>query len=246
MGIRIFTSEAHTLVPASEAYWAVKTDAMHRFSTEDWQQKYSSEVLALLPRGDALLDIGCGACQITTYLASAFKRVYAVDFSESMLAAAQQRIDRFEIGNICLLIGTAQAFPREITEVDAILAHGVLQYFSINDLNKYLLECRRVLRNDGIICAAIIPDKTRKRLYYRTMVQSASIAGNLRKEISFLRRRAAAYAKNNVFWDGIGNWFSKGDIAAAATRTGFEVEFRNAWFYDYRFHALLRPKANHS
>src|SRR5271169_2763203 len=100
-----------TLVPTSQQYWATKTDALHRYSTEDWLQKYASELLAMLPLGGTLLDIGCGACEVTTYLASKFERVYAVDFSDSMLAAARQRLERREIKNIQLLNGTAQNFP---------------------------------------------------------------------------------------------------------------------------------------
>src|SRR5215813_7583836 len=196
MGNLIFSSETHTLVPASQAFWANKTDPIHRYSTEDWQEKYSSELLSLLPRGGVLLDIGCGACHITTYLASAFERVYAVDFSDSMLAAAKQRIERFKIRNIILLSGTAHALPSEIMGVDAILANGVVQYFSTDDLDKCLMECRRVLRDNGLICAAIVPDKARRGLYYRTIVvpaRSASIGEKLRQETSLLHRRAAAY-----------------------------------------------------
>ena len=164
MGTRLFSSHSHTLVSASRVYWSTKTDALHRHSTEHWQQIYSSELLAMLPHGGVLLDIGCGTCHITTYLAAAFEKVYAVDFSESMLTTARQRIESLKIRNIHLLFGSAHTFPSEITTVDAILAHGVVQYFSTDDLIRFLLECRRVLKSNGIVCAAIVPDKARKGL----------------------------------------------------------------------------------
>src|SRR5437868_1162393 len=97
------TLETKTLIPDSQKYWSDKTDAKHRYSTEKWLQIYSSELLALLPQGGTLLDVGCGACQITTYLAPAFERVYAIDFSDSMLETARQRIKNLQITNISLL-----------------------------------------------------------------------------------------------------------------------------------------------
>ena len=61
----------------------------------------------MLPCRGTLLDVGCGSCQVTTYLAPEFEQVYALDFSESMLAAARQRVESSGVTNIKLLPGTA-------------------------------------------------------------------------------------------------------------------------------------------
>ena len=100
----------------SKQHWAGKTDGGHRHPTEESFREYASELLKILPRRGTLLDIGCGSCQVTTYLAPAFDRVYAVDSSESMLAAAHQRVQSLGQPNITVLSGSAQRFPVELTD----------------------------------------------------------------------------------------------------------------------------------
>jgi cyclopropane-fatty-acyl-phospholipid synthase len=219
----------------SHKHWIGKTDGGHRYSTEEWFQKYASELLAMLPSRGTLLDVGCGACQLTTYLARHFEWVYAIDSSASMLAAARERIAKFGFNNMHVLHASAQNFPLEIQRVDNILSHGVIQYFSQKDFSDHLRECKRILRPSGLICVANVPDLATKSLYYREIL-------GLRSWVALARRRLAALVRSDPFWDGIGNWFSREDINSAANRLGFEVEFRNSQFYEYRFHALLTPK----
>lgn len=235
---------ASKLTSFSQKYWIGKTDGGHRYSTEEWFRKYASELLAMLPSRGILLDVGCGACQLTTYLAPEFAHVYAIDFSETMLATARQRIESQGVVNMQLFLGTAQSFPAAIDSVNVILSYQLLQYLTLADFSQHLNECRRVLRNDGVVCAAMIPDSALKTLYYRRRLIPAdtTVSGRLSRAIKILRRRLIAYFQKDLLWDAVGNWFSRTDIERVANETGFDVEFRNSWFYEYRFHALLRPK----
>ena len=110
-----------TLSSFSHKYWSGKTDALHRHSKEEWFQKYASELVAMLPSQGTLLDVGCGSCQITTYLASHFEHIYAVDFSETMLMAASRRIESLGVTNITLSHGTAQEFPQAVNRTDDLI-----------------------------------------------------------------------------------------------------------------------------
>lgn len=232
----------------SRKYWIGKTDGGHRYSTEQWFQKYASELLAMLPSRGTLLDVGCGACQLTTHLAPEFEQVYAVDFSETMLATARQRIESRGLTNVRLLSGTAQKFPEAISSVNVVLSYQLLQYLTLGDFSQHLHECRRVLNKDGMVCAAMIPNSALKTLYYqgRLIPTQFHFAGQLRRRIQLTRRRIIAYFQSDVLWDGIGNWFTQVDIERIANKSGFDVEFRNSWFYEYRFHALLTPKQHSS
>jgi ubiquinone/menaquinone biosynthesis C-methylase UbiE len=234
------------LVAASHQFWTGKIDGRHRYSTEEWRKKYATELLALLPHGGTLLDIGCGACELTTYIAPEFKKVYAIDFSQTMLAAARERVRSYKINNIELLQGMAQAFPQPVNRVNVILANGVIQYLSSSEIALCLRECRRVLTGGGVVCISMIPDVALKWTYYRTIMisgQPQTPIATLRRELRILRRRLTAFVKKDLLWDGIGNWFSREDIAEAAERSGFDCELRYSLYYDYRFHALLSPKA---
>lgn len=198
----------------------------------------------MLPSGGTLLDVGCGACQLTTYLAPEFDQVYGVDFSETMLLTARQRIERRGLTNVWVLSGTAQKFPEVINNANVILSYQLVQYLTLADFSQHLHECRRVLSKGGMVCAAMIPNLALKDLYYhgKLMPNEAQFAGQMRRWIYLTRRRVVALFQRDLLWDGIGNWFSQADIQRAANEGGFDVEFRNSWFYEYRFHALLTPK----
>jgi len=198
----------------------------------------------MLPSRGTLLDVGCGACQLTTYLAPEFEQVFAIDFSETMLATARRRIENRGLTNMQLLSGTAQEFPRAINSANVILSYGLLQYLTLADFGQHLHECRRLLGNGGMVCAANIPNSALKNLYYheRLIPNQLQFAGQLRRRIELTRRRIVAYFQRDLLWDAIGNWFSQGDIERMAKEAGFDVEFRNSRFYEYRFHALLTPK----
>jgi cyclopropane-fatty-acyl-phospholipid synthase len=225
----------------SYKYWTGKTDAGHRRSSEEWYKKYAAEILALFSSRGTLLDVGCGACQLTSYLAPEFEQVYAVDFSETMLATARQRIESRGLTNVQLFSGTAQKIPEVITSANVILSYQVIQYLTLAEFSQHLCECRRVLKKGGMVCAAAIPNLALKDYYYhlKLIPNRDQFAGRMRRWIELTRRRVVALFRSDLLWDGIGNWFSQADIERVANENGFDVEFRNSWFYEYRFHALL-------
>lgn len=229
----------------SQVHWIGKTDGGHRHSTEKWLEKYAAELFAMVSCRGTLVDVGCGACELTTYLAREFNQVYAIDFSETMLATARKRLDGCGVANVTLLSGTAQRFPEIIKNANVILSYGLLQYLTLAEFSQHLEECRRVLSKGGMICEAMIPNSALKDFYHRRILvhNDGRYAGRLRTWVELHRRRVIAYFKGDLLWDAIGNWFSQADIARAASEAGFDVEFRNSWFYEYRFHALLTPKA---
>ncbi len=134
----------------TKAHWGQKTHGGHRYADEHWLKKYADEILFLLPHGGTLLDVGCGACELTVYLASAFDFVYAIDFSESMLAAARERLHKRSVTNIKLTYGQAEKFPSEIDNVNCVLSYGMVQYLDNQGFVKHLQECYRVLNKKAL------------------------------------------------------------------------------------------------
>jgi ubiquinone/menaquinone biosynthesis C-methylase UbiE len=215
---------------------------MHRHSGEEWFEKYASELLAIFPCRGTLLDVGCGSCQVTSYLAPYFQKVYALDFSETMLTAARHRVESLGLTNLQLCSGTAQEFPTAIEQVDVILSYGVVQYLTLEEFARHLFQCRRVLADAGTVCVALIPNLAfRSFYYYNRLVPHRT---RIRAWTQLMQRRARAYFAKDLLWDGVGNWFYQDDIRAGANQTGFDVEFRNSWFYEYRFHGILRLRSS--
>jgi SAM-dependent methyltransferase len=231
------------LAASSRRYWSDKSDGMHRGSDETAYAKYAKELLALLPTGGTLVDVGCGALQVTSYLAPHFARVVGFDRSETMLAAAAARVARFGLDNVELRAGDAAAFPPGLPSADVVLSYGVVQYLSVEELGAHLRECRRTLAAGGTACSAIVPDAALRSAYYygRLVPAGPRFSGRLRSYVELNRRRLKGRLAGNPLWDGMGNWFSVPQFEALARQAGFDAEFRHCWFYDYRFHALLRP-----
>jgi SAM-dependent methyltransferase len=236
------------LSESSRRYWSDKSDGMHRSSSEAAYAKYADELLAMLPRGGTLIDVGCGAFQVASYLAPHFTKVVGFDRSDAMLAAARQRVDRLGLSNVELATGDARAFPPALPKADVVLSYGVVQYLSLDELAAHLRECRAALRKGGIACSAIVPNAAQRNVYYYGKLVPAGprLPGRVKSFVELSRRRLQGRIAGNPLWDGMGNWFSIADYEAAAGKAGFDAEFRHCWYYDYRFHALLRPKGAES
>jgi ubiquinone/menaquinone biosynthesis C-methylase UbiE len=228
----------------TSSFYDGRTDAGHRYSSEAWFARYAEELLALIPHGGTLLDVGCGSCQITTYLAAAFDSVVGIDPSDSMLAAARERSRLQGADNISVLNGDAVCFPPEVERADVILTNGVIQYLDNASLRRHLSECARILNDGGTICWALVPDANLRRLWYVGAFENPRkllrriIRDFARTELRWWKARR----RGDILWDGIGLWFTRDELRATAEEMGFVVEFRNSWFYEYRFTALLtRP-----
>ena len=223
-----------------KTYWGNKTHGLHRVRSEDWLKKYAEEMLAIIPRRGTLFDVGCGSCEVTSYLAPHFEKVYGIDFSDSMLQAARQRIGSLGIVNIELLKGTMTNFPVVGRTPDVILSYAVVQYLGAAEFRGHLAACRSFLDKDGVVCVGLVPDPERKDAYFRRVFPDRS---NMRRRIDLIRRRITRYLQNDPVWDGIGNWYSHADIEEFAADAGFEAKLHNSRYADYRFHAVLQPRS---
>jgi ubiquinone/menaquinone biosynthesis C-methylase UbiE len=234
--------QAPGLRRASEAYWAGKVNAEHRHSDEYFFNLYAGELLALLPRGGTLVDVGCGSCQVTSHLAGAYDRVVAVDFSRSMLTAARQRLSERQISNVTLVEGDASRIPMNSGTADVILAYGVIQYLDGGALKEHLEECARILAPAGVVCWGLVPNARLRWLWYSGALSNPrpTTLRQLHRTMRMVVRQTRARWKGDLLWDGIGHWFTQEALQLGAQALGFSIEFRHSWFYEYRFHSLLR------
>lgn len=225
----------------SHKLWADRTDGGHRDATEEAFASYASELLEVLPTGGVLLDVGCGNCQVTSYLAPHYTKVCGVDFSESMLLAGRLRLDGLGIQNVELIHGELKDYPGP-ERVDAVLLYAVIQYLTVEDFKKNLEAAKRFLKDDGVICVGLVPDVARKDVYYYGFFLQSRFRKlkRLRSWMALTGYRLQGWLKRDPVWDGVGAWFSHADIRRAAAAVGFDAEFQDARFSDYRFHAFLR------
>ena len=231
------------IVDTSKLYWKSKVDAVHRHSDEEWFSRYAEEILAIMPRGGTLLDVGCGSCQVTTYLSKFYERIIGFDSSEAMLRAGRERVNQLDLQNIELSSGDAVAFPWQATLANVILAFGVIQYLDCVGLERHLLECKRHLKPGGAICWGLVPDRALQLLWDANALKgdNRSLPGLLVAIVQAWCRRNSPRTRT-ALWDGIGTWYSREVLINLCRKHDASVEFRRAWYYEYRYHALVRFK----
>ncbi len=102
-------------------------------------------LLALLPSGWTVADLGCGTGALAFELSRHVRRVIGVDNTPAMLDAAKQRTkDR---NNIDLRQGDLESLPMEDGECDAAMLVLVLTY--LTEPESALREMARVIRPGG-------------------------------------------------------------------------------------------------
>ena len=93
---------AGSLSAQSKAFWKNRSDSSWHGEGEEWFRRAAAELIAMMPQGGTLPDVGCGAGETLSHLAPRFRQVIGLDFSGSMLAAAEERLDACAIQNVSL------------------------------------------------------------------------------------------------------------------------------------------------
>jgi ubiquinone/menaquinone biosynthesis C-methylase UbiE len=116
---------------------------------------YRFDKLAYLPqvvdfngfRGRRLLEIGCGIGTDLVRFARGGARVAGVDLSDTALRLARQNLALHGFRDTVFALADGAALPVPDASVDAVYAHGVLQYAA--EPRKIVGEAARVLRPGG-------------------------------------------------------------------------------------------------
>jgi demethylmenaquinone methyltransferase / 2-methoxy-6-polyprenyl-1,4-benzoquinol methylase len=118
-------------------------DAMNRVMTAGLDQRWRRITAEAVVRpGDAVLDACCGTGDLAIACARAGGRVTGLDFSEAMLARARRKGPELDWvrGDLLALAFADGSFDA------ATVGFGVR---NVEDLNRALVELRRVLRTEG-------------------------------------------------------------------------------------------------
>ncbi|MBK8975963.1 MAG: metalloregulator ArsR/SmtB family transcription factor [Planctomycetes bacterium] len=121
-------------------------DRLRQVFQDDLQR--ARAISRLIPRGLRVADIGTGTGILALELARLGVQVVAVDQSETMLAAAGQKLAAAGVlEHVDLRHGSAVDLPIESDSVDAVLGHMVLHY--VASPLAAIREMARVLRPRG-------------------------------------------------------------------------------------------------
>jgi ubiquinone/menaquinone biosynthesis C-methylase UbiE len=116
----------------------------------EWKQALVDDVLlALIPAGVAVLEIGPGAGRWSQVLAARSSRLVLVDVSEEALRRCRERLSEF--ANVSYVHGPGSELPG-IAEasIDAVWSFDVFVHIAPLDFVAYVDEIARVLRPGGV------------------------------------------------------------------------------------------------
>lgn len=114
-------------------------------------------IFADIPLGATVLDLGCGAgldSLIAARRVGPNGRVIGMDFSETMLARAQQAATEVGADNMEFRRADAENIPLEADTIDVALVNGIFNLNPARDL--IFAELARVVRPSGVVYAAEI------------------------------------------------------------------------------------------
>jgi ubiquinone/menaquinone biosynthesis C-methylase UbiE len=100
-----------------------------------------------------ILDAGCGTGKDISYFSSLGYEVIGIDLSEMMLKEAKEILKNRP--NVCLIRGDFRTTPFPDNYFDGIWSSASLVHLSQNDKKRALIEFRRILKEDGILCIGI-------------------------------------------------------------------------------------------
>ncbi len=126
-------------------YNAIANIYAKRYGKIDYCKIYIDEFVASLS-GKDVLDVGCGAGQITDYLTQKGLNVIGLDFSQELLKIAKQNSpnSKFILADIC-------DYEQE-TKVDGIITKDTLFHLPNEDLIHVLQKFKGLLKPNGNIC----------------------------------------------------------------------------------------------
>ena len=102
----------------------------------------------LLPRGEAILDVGCGDGKFTRSLTSLYGQVTGVDVKDKSIARAKAASES-EGSAAQFMVADGKALPFDDASMDAVVISNSLHH--IPDPRKGLAESARVLKPGGIL-----------------------------------------------------------------------------------------------
>ncbi len=130
----------------SQAFFAGAAGQWDRLRDELYGRGFSyAAMLALLPAGMIVADLGCGTGPVAAEIAPFVARVIGVDNSAAMLKAAAKRLEG--VKNVELKRGDLAAIPLDDASVDAAVLMLALTY--VADAEIVVREMARILKSAG-------------------------------------------------------------------------------------------------
>jgi len=223
-----------------EEFFADKRSGGHRSSAEEFISREAREKLFHLNGGKTLLDFGCGAGELLVYYAREYEKLVGTDFSASMLEEADKRIRAQKCENITLILADDKTVWEKLdSSFDRITAAGVVQYLTDEEVDNFISHASGYLNKGGKI---VLFDLLDPRLYPLWKIGLFSRNFGFKKalhKIGFEVHSAVSARLKNRPKDILGYTHNPSTIESIANKHGFEMEYVQSMYYEYKYHAII-------
>ncbi|MGO8990642.1 MAG: class I SAM-dependent methyltransferase [bacterium] len=183
------------------------------FQGEDIECTSERKLLALIdPKaGDFIFDAGCGTGINLGRLSSGVKAMIGMDYSESMINRAENRIKKENITNVRLIVGNVSEIGIKSNMFDRIVCISVFQYLDDEECEEALREFVRVAKDGAIIvfhiknlCSLYLSTlyvaKRLKKLFSKNVkIENYRFYKWYEKRLSELGAKIIDYQSGNIF-----------------------------------------------
>jgi cyclopropane fatty-acyl-phospholipid synthase-like methyltransferase len=223
-----------------EEFFANRKCGGHRSSAEEFLSKEAREKLFHLNGGKTLLDFGCGAGELLVYYAKEYERLVGADFSASMLEEARKRSVERKCDNIIFILANDKTVWDKLDfSFDRITTAGVMQYLTYDEIDNFIANASGYLNKRGKI---VLFDLLDPRIYLLWKIglfsRKAGFWHICRKTGYETRELILAILKNRPI-DILGYSHNPLKIEKIANKHGFNMEYVQSMYYEYKYHAIL-------
>ena len=146
-------------------------------------RKVEKKLLASIPKGSRILDVGCGSGRFSIGAAQSGHTVIGIDITQAAITAASERAKNLKLDNVNFLVSDMTEMPFQNNEFDYVFCPR----FSINAVatfqkrKKAIDEMMRVVKLGGTI---YIESFNKLYLGRGPILSTKNILGDLQKQIS--------------------------------------------------------------
>jgi SAM-dependent methyltransferase len=226
-----------------EKHWADKSDDVHTDPTPEGIAKEGREKLFHLGSGDRLLDVGCGTGKLISHYAANFRECIGVERSPTMLAEARANL---RVTNVALHHGSVENVWEIVDgDFDAITMGQVAQFLAAHEIVAFVTRAGKRLKPGGRIAIfdIIHSRKAILRMMGLGRHKEAPSGFEIVMRCGAVFARWAAWpliAKGRTFHPD-GHTYAPEFFAAIAKENGMTIDMPMSMYYDYRFHAVMKP-----
>lgn len=136
----------------------LKNTTVVKLLDEEWYdgKTSSKDVLKHVKKNSVVLEIGCGAGRVSSYVAPHCKKLFCVDILDEALKLAKNELEQFDNVEFKKVNGyDLKCFPDK--RFDLVYSFATFIHFDFELALAYLKEIKRVLKKNGIFVIEFHP-----------------------------------------------------------------------------------------